>query len=251
MDEQYLHYDNDRKGLRVSRIQDIEMTNPFVSVLPGDDRLRPNVSFSELTRRLTDAWLESSSVSVSADAICRSVQDLLRINMVLIIVDITKAPPDWRIEFVRKYGIPTSLVDVKRLQNTGNLLDFPERLFLQQHVVEVCQKAIADGRPIIGRIDQVVQDVRVAGRHIVIPDPTAKKAWCVIMGEVHSLSVVGRDARFDDVDLSILQLLREGLSAREIGRVIELSPRTVEHRVERMKARAGARAIIPLLTMKA
>jgi len=32
--------------------------------------------------------------------------------------------------------------------------------------------------------------------------------------------------------------------------VLELSPRTVEHRVERMKARAGVRAIIPLLAMK-
>ncbi len=249
MDEQYLHYDNDRKGLRVSRIQDIEMTNPFVSVLPGDDRLRANVSFAELIRRLTDAWLESSSGS--ADVICRSVQDLLRINMVLMIVDMAKAPPDWRVDFVRKYGIPTSLVDAKRLQNTGNLLDFPERAFVQQHVVEVCQKAIADGRPTIGRIDQVVQNVRVAGRHIVIPDPTAKKAWCVILGEVHSLSVVGRDARFDDVDLSIMQLLREGMSAHEIGKVLQLSSRTVEHRIERLKKRTGLRAIVSLLAMKA
>ena len=170
--------------------------------------------------------------------------------MVLMIVDMTKAPPDWRIDFVRKYGIPTSLVDAKRLQNTGNLLDFPGRAFVQQHVVEVCQKAIADGRPVIGRIDQVVEDVRVLGRRIVIPDPTAKKAWCVNLGEVHSLSAVGRDTRFDDVDLSILQLLREGLSAREIGNVLKLSPRTVEHRVERMKSRASVRAIIPLLAMK-
>ena len=250
MDEQYFHYDNDRKGLRVSRIQDIEMTNPFVSVVPGGYRLRPNVSFAELTRRLTDAWLESSGMSVSADAICRPVQDLIRINMVLMIVDMTKAPPDWRIDFVRKYGIPTSLVDAKRLQNTGNLLDLPGRAFVQQHVVEVCQKAIADGRPVIGRVDHVIQEVRVLGRRVIIPDPTSKKAWCVILGEVHSLAAVGRDARFDDVDLSIMQLLREGMSAREIGRVIELSPRTVEHRIERMKARASVRAIIPLLAMK-
>lgn len=227
------------------------MTNPFVSVVPGDYRLRPNVSFAELTRRLIDAWLESSGMSVSANAICSAVQDLISINMVLMIVEMTKAAPDWRINFVRKYGIPTSLVDAKGLQSSGNLLDFPGRAFVHQHIVEVCQNAMADGRPIVGGIDQVVQDVRVLGRRIAIPDPTAKKAWCFILGEVHSLSAIGRDTRFDDVDLSILQLLREGLSAREIGRVIELSPRTVEHRVERMKARAGARAITQLLTMKA
>ena len=226
------------------------VTKTFVSVLPGGYRLRPNVSFAELTRRLTDAWLESAGISASADAICRSVQDLVKINMVLMIVDITKAPPDWRIDFVRKYKIPTSLAAVETLQKTGNLCDFPERALIEQHVVEVCQKAIADGRPIISRIDQVIRNVRVVGRRIVVPDPTEKRAWCVILGEVHSLSAVGRDIRFDDVDLSILQLLREGLSAREIGKVLELSPRTVEHRVERMKARAGVRAIIPLLAMK-
>lgn len=56
-----------------------------------------------------------------------------------------------------------------------------------------------------------------------------------------------RGARFDDIDLSIVQLLREGLSAREIGHMIELSPRTVEHRIEKMKARAGTKSIVPLL----
>ncbi|CUX22374.1 conserved hypothetical protein [Agrobacterium sp. NCPPB 925] len=199
---------------------------------------------------MTDAWLESSGISGSADGICRSVQGLLSINMVLIVIDTTKAPPDWRVDFVRKYRIPTSLAAVETLQKIGNLCDFPEGALIEQHVVEVCQKAIADCRPITGRIDQIIRDVRVLGRRIIVPDPTAKRAWCVILGEVHSLSVVGRDTRFDDVDLSILQLLREGMSAREIGRVIELSPRTVEHRVERMKARVGVRAIAPLLAMK-
>lgn len=227
------------------------VTKTFVSVPQGVYRLRPNVSFAELTRRLTDAWLESSGKSVSADAICRSVQDLIRVNIVLIVVDMTNAPPDWRIDFVRKYRIPTSLAAVETLQKTGNLCDFPEGALIEQHVVEVCQKAIADGRPIIGKIDQVIRDVRVVGRRIIIPDPTTKRAWCVILGEAHSLSAVGRDTRFDDVDLSILQLLREGLSAREIGGAMGLSPRTVEHRVERMKARAGVRAVVPLLATKA
>lgn len=225
------------------------MTNAFVSV-SGEAHLRPHISFAELTRRLIDTWLESSGQSVYADTICRAVQDLLRVNMMLLVVDVTKPPPDWPVSAVRKYRIPTSLADVETLQKASNLRDIAARGFVEQHVIATCQKAIADGRPVIGRIDQVVQDVRVLGSHIVIPDPTAKKAWCVILGEVHSLSAVGRDTRFDDIDLSIMQLLREGLSAREIGKVLELSPRTVEHRVERMKSRASVRALISLLAMK-
>ncbi|EHH05420.1 hypothetical protein ATCR1_14856 [Agrobacterium tumefaciens CCNWGS0286] len=170
--------------------------------------------------------------------------------MALIVIDMANAPPDWHIDFVQQYRIPTSLIDAKGLQKAGSLRDFSRGAFLEQHIVEVCQKAVSDGRPIIGKIDQAIQDARVVASGIVVPDPTAKKAWCVIIGEVHSISAVVRDARFDDIDLSIVQLLREGLSAREIGQVIELSPRTVEHRIEKMKARAGVKSIVPLLITK-
>lgn len=227
------------------------MTKPFVSVRLGGHLLKPNVSFLDLVRRLTDAWLDSSgALSVSPDAIWRSVKDLLKVNMALIVVDMAKAPPNWHMNFIQRYGIPTGLIDAKGLQKADSLRDFSRVPLLEQHIVEVCQKAITDGRPIIGKIDRVIQDAKIVASGIVVPDPTAKKTWCIILSEVHSISAVVRDARFDDIDLSIVQLLREGLSAREIGHVIELSPRTVEHRIERMKARAGVKSIVPLLIAK-
>ncbi|CAN7573154.1 AsnC family protein [Agrobacterium tumefaciens] len=170
--------------------------------------------------------------------------------MALIVVDMAKAPPNWHMNFIQRYGIPTGLIDAKGLQKADSLRDFSRVPLLEQHIVEVCQKAITDGRPIIGKIDRVIQDAKIVASGIVVPDPTAKKTWCIILSEVHSISAVVRDARFDDIDLSIVQLLREGLSAREIGHVIELSPRTVEHRIERMKARAGVKSIVPLLIAK-
>jgi hypothetical protein len=226
------------------------VTKPFVSVRFDGHPLKPNVSFSDLVRRLTDAWLESSSQSVSSDVICRSVKDLLKVNMALIVVDMARAPPDWHMDFVQQYGNPTSLVDAKGLQAAGSLRDFSRGASLKRHIIEACEKAVGDGRPITGRIDRVFQDTRVVASGIVVPDPSAKKTWCVILGEVHSISAVVQDVRFDDIDLSIVQLLREGLSAREVGHIIELSPRTVEHRIERMKARAGVKSIVPLLIVK-
>lgn len=227
------------------------MTKPFVSVRLGGHLLKPNVPFPDLARRLTDAWLDNAGkLSVSPDAIWRSVKDFLKVNMTLIVVDMAKAAPNWHMDFIQRYGIPTGLIDAKGLQNAGSLRDISRAPLLEQHIIGVCQKAITDGRPIIGKIDRVIQDARIVASGIVVPDPTAKKTWCVILGEVHSISAVVRDARFDDIDLSIVQLLREGLSAREIGHVIELSPRTVEHRIERMKARAGVKSIVPLLIAK-
>lgn len=45
------------------------------------------------------------------------------------------------------------------------------------------------------------------------------------------------------------QLLYEGLSAKEIAQQVEISHRTVEHRIERMKARIGARTISQLVAL--
>ncbi|MES5097844.1 AsnC family protein [Agrobacterium sp. BA1120] len=197
---------------------------------------------------MTDAWLASSRHPESPTEICRSVEDLLKINMVLMSIKTIATPSNWRVEFVRKYGIPTGLINSDRLQKSGLLGNFFDIGLCKSDLVEVCQKVMTSGRPITGKIDQTIGNARLAASGIILPDPTREKAWCVILGEVHSITVVPRDTRFDDVDVSILQLLREGMSAREIGSLLELSPRTVEHRIEKMKARAGVNTILPLLT---
>lgn len=53
----------------------------------------------------------------------------------------------------------------------------------------------------------------------------------------------------DGIDLSILQLLTEGAAQREIGLKLELSPRTIEHRIERLKAKLGAKNLQHLVAL--
>ncbi len=212
--------------------------------------MKPNVSFSGLSRRLTDTWLGSSSGSISPHEVGRSVADFLRINMALVVVHTEKAPIDWHVEFIRRYGIPTGLIDVGVLQKAVCLCDVRVSALLKQRMIEGCQKAISDGRPITGKIDVVIEDARIMGDAIVLPDPTPERTWCVVLAELHSISAVAHDVRMDDIDLSIVQLLREGLSARRIGELLELSPRTIEHRIEKMKARAAVETLFPLLIMR-
>ncbi len=212
--------------------------------------MRPNVSFADLARRLTDAWLASSADPESPALICRAVKELLKINMVLISIETIATPSNWRVEFVRKYGIPTGLINSDRLQISGLLGKSTDKGLVKSGLVEVCQKVMTSGRPLTGRIDQTIENARVVGSGIILPDPTGENAWCVILGEVHSITVVPRDTRFDDVDVSILQLLREGMSARGIGSLLELSPRTVEHRIEKIKARVGVFSIAALTALR-
>lgn len=226
------------------------MTNTLVSVFQDTFRLRPNVSFTDLARRLTDAWLASSGDPEAPAVICRSVKDLLKINMVLISIETIATPSNWRVEFARKYGIPTRLIDSYCLQNSGPLGNSSDMGLVKLALVEVCQKVLINGRPLTGRIDQTIDSARLEASGIILPDPTGQKAWCVALGEVHSIAMIPRDTRFDDVDLSVLQLLREGMSARGIGRLLKLSPRTVEHRIEKMKARVGVTSITALTAMR-
>ncbi len=207
------------------------------------------LKFRDLARLMTDAWVSNAGKVAAADAILRSVEKLVRINMVLATIDMrTKTPQDWGITFVRTYGIPTTLFDSRQLQRTRNLSGFSGRTYVERHVVDVCKKSVEIGRPSFAKIDEKIHDVRIVANQLIVPDTSREGHWCVVLSEIHSISSVGQPTRFDDIDLSVLQLLREGLSAREIGAAIELSPRTVEHRIEKMKARTGVNAIIRLLS---
>lgn len=169
--------------------------------------------------------------------------------MVLATVDMRPLSPwDWRVEFIGSYEIPTTLLDARGLQQNRQLADFPERPYIERHVIAVCKKTADIGRPNFGKIDGKIQDIKVAADWLLLPDTSGQGRWCIALLEIRSISSPGRPSRFDDVDLSILQLLREGLSAREIGIAIKKSARTVEHRIEKMKARTGVNAIVRLLT---
>ncbi|UWU23025.1 helix-turn-helix transcriptional regulator [Rhizobium sp. CB3060] len=98
---------------------------------------------------------------------------------------------------------------------------------------------------------------RILGMHaayerIILPqkNSSGRSAWCIGLLDVHFLLRAGpRAAGTDDTDLGILQLLAEGASTREIADAVSLSPRTVEHRIERLKSAFGARNIAHLVAL--
>lgn len=58
-----------------------------------------------------------------------------------------------------------------------------------------------------------------------------------------------RREKLDVGDEAIVQLLVEGATAKEIATTLGVSHRTVEHRLERMKQRYGARNTVHLVAM--
>lgn len=56
-----------------------------------------------------------------------------------------------------------------------------------------------------------------------------------------------KEAKTDITDDNIIQLLIEGQTTKEIGALLHLSPRTIEHRIDRLKTRFEARNVVHLV----
>ncbi|MGN7713464.1 LuxR C-terminal-related transcriptional regulator [Agrobacterium radiobacter] len=63
------------------------------------------------------------------------------------------------------------------------------------------------------------------------------------------LSPPQQHEKLDVADEAIVQLLIEGATAKEIAETLSVSARTVEHRIERLKTRYGARNTVHLIAM--
>ncbi|MDR6586866.1 LuxR C-terminal-related transcriptional regulator [Agrobacterium tumefaciens] len=63
------------------------------------------------------------------------------------------------------------------------------------------------------------------------------------------LSPPQQHEKLDVADEAIVQLLIEGATSKEIAETLTVFPRTVEHRIERLKIRCGARNTVHLIAI--
>ncbi|RKD56816.1 winged helix-turn-helix DNA-binding protein [Rhizobium sp. WW_1] len=202
-----------------------------------------SVSFGEVAQQLIDVWIsrEVDQPAILSDVVGKQ----LSVNMVLAIIEVPDSDPtEFGVNLVRDYSIPTSYADVpEALKSRLPLLPGGR---LHQSI----QKAIASRRPSL--VSETVRhdNMQTNFEMLSLPRKTEKSGgdWCLVFGVVNYIlraSAIPKD--LDGIDVAILQLLREGLQMREIGHRVKLSPRTVEHRVERLKALTGARTLHDLV----
>jgi len=153
-----------------------------------------------------------------------------------------------------------SLVCVLRNQNDLEIvgsykittnINFPGQEFLGQHLMPACRSAKRTQRPTSTRQLIAADGLQISLEWLLLPDKMRGAAdWCVayvevgfLMPNIHSKPI------FDDMDRNLLQGLLEGHSVKEIALRVGLSHRTVEHRFEKLKARAGARSLAHLTAL--
>jgi DNA-binding CsgD family transcriptional regulator len=189
-------------------------------------------------RVLMDRWISSPDGLEDPATIYDAVTGSLRPTSILFVADVpTSGFAAADIDVIRPFGLPNGLpggVDVA----LGTL---PE-----------IGIAVGRQRPLVGGFVRTVGGVLVSCDHLFLPQKktSGPSRWCIGLLDVKFLlPLVAGVGVLDDTDLAILQLLREGASAKEIAAIAGLSFRTIQHRIERLKSRFGARSIAHLVAL--
>jgi DNA-binding CsgD family transcriptional regulator len=174
-------------------------------------------------------------------------------DMMLTITDTSASDPfDWTFSFVRRYALPSSFADILAFEPGRPFGAFADQRFTLETLVAGRQRAILQARPEIEPVDARLLYARIVGDRIVLPNRNMgeRAAWCVSLVRVRCiLPIAPTVPDLDAASLVILQLLREGFTAKEMGDQIGLSFRTVEHKIEKLKAAFGARSVAHLATL--
>lgn len=199
-----------------------------------------------------DAWITATpSVENPANIYC-AVSGLLRPNMVLSVTDTSATDPlDWSIHFIQRYTIPSGFTDLLAYQRDQQLRQFADRQAALDLLVSIRQRALRQKRPEIDAFSGLLQGAKIVGDRIVLPEKTSRPArWCITFAQIrYVLPVPLSPPDLDDACIVILQLVREGFTAKEIGSRAGLSHRTVEHKLEKLKNEFGARSMAHLATL--
>lgn len=209
--------------------------------------------FSAVTRKMIDAWLQTDTSSpVGPATVYRDVLDLLSIKMRLTVFSINGDDPlRWHMKAIRHSGFTSRILDINRIFADGHIGDFKDQSYMRGAVIPRLRQVLDSQQPSIELVKTRLFGVHVGYDRLLLPQRSAGRPEWIISSSYAQflLSAPKRQETLDGADEAIVQLLIEGATAKEIAVFLDISHRTVEHRLERMKDRFGARNTVHLVAM--
>lgn len=205
-------------------------------------------SFNSLTQRLIDTWLLSDETTTPED-LYAVVLNRLTLKMALSVV-VTEAddPYDWRFRRVRDFGFKSRLLDQMKQQFPDAALRDLDRRFIDDAIIAAYSRALDVKRPAIDLVRTKLLGVRIGYERLILPQRCeGKPGWCISLVEGRFFISPTREVKTDVVDDNVIQLLIEGHATKEIAEALNLSPRTIEHRIDKLKARFEAHNLVHLV----
>jgi len=209
--------------------------------------------FSAVTRKMLDNWLQTGPENpVSPDVIYGDIVDMLSIKMRLTVFSIAGDDPKrWFMKAIRHSGFTSRILNINKIFADCYIGDFKDQAYMDGAVIPRLRQVLETQQPSMELVKTRLFGVNLGYDRILIPQRnTGRPAWIISSSYAQFLlSPPKRQEQLDVADEAIIQLLVEGATAKEIAVTLDISHRTVEHRLERMKERYGAKNTVHLVAM--
>ncbi|MBB2696105.1 UNVERIFIED_ORG: DNA-binding CsgD family transcriptional regulator [Rhizobium esperanzae] len=209
--------------------------------------------FTAITRQMIDAWIQTSAEQPAVpEEIYSDVLDLLSIKMRMTVFRIEGDDPlKWRMTAIRQSGFASRVLNINKIFADCRIGEFKDRRYMEEAVIPRLREVLERQQPAQELVKTKLLGVNLGYDRILIPQKNKGRPEWIISSSYAQflLSPPERRERLDIADEAIIQLLIEGATAKEIAVTLNISHRTVEHRLERMKERYGARNAIHLVSM--
>lgn len=205
-------------------------------------------SFNSICHELVDAWLHSGPMG-SPEALYDRALPKVSIRMALsVVVTAPDNPYDWRFRRIKDFGFKSRMLDRLRAEFPDAALHELNRSFIDDAIIPTYSRSVAVRRPTFDNVSTKLLGVRIGYERLILPQKCeGKPEWCVSLIEGRFFIPPVSEAITDLTDEGIIQLLIEGHTAKEIAELLSLSPRTIEHRIDRLKDRFQAKNLVHLV----
>lgn len=209
--------------------------------------------FTIVTRRMIDAWIQTTAEQRAApEDVYRDVLDLLSIKMRLTVFTVEGDDPlKWHMKAIRHSGFASRVLNINKIFADCRIGDFKDQSYMQAAVIPRLKEVLERQQPVTELVKTRLLGVNLGYDRILLPQKNAGRPEWIISSSYAQflLSPPERREKLDVADEAIIQLLVEGATAKEAAATLGISHRTVEHRLEKMRQRYGARNVVHLVSM--
>lgn len=212
------------------------------------------MTFRALSQKLLDNWIQTDPERPTRpEIIYAGAVEHMSPTMRLTVYHTDPGDPmDWFLEAIRHLTIPVSAsVDFRKFFESKRIRDFEDQNYIRSVVFPAVPEVYASGQHRIEYVRTQVLGNEIGYDRLLLPQKSkGPPSWIISFVEAgYLLNKPITPTTPDAEDRVLVQLLAEGNSAKEIAKYLDVSHRTVEHRLERMKERFGARNIPHLVAM--
>jgi DNA-binding CsgD family transcriptional regulator len=206
--------------------------------------------FRDISRSLMDRWVENYPPQTDEpESILIGIEARMTLKMRLFVLMLDGMDPLlWNLRLIRGTGPFSSFLREADFPQSGLLGAFEDHVYLREHFLPSIEKSRASGQPIIESYVTFLRGFRLSLDRIVLPQKsTTTPRWALCLENIRTVRQPVPQLENLSVEESIIsQMLREGLTAKEIAREMDVSHRTVEHRISQLKDRYKARNVAHL-----